>query len=147
MNLGLYMSREPIFKSNEHFTETFLGKPISNLEIKLLLHDRTITIPGDEHILENLGLAYHYAKKYLEGKKHITTKDQILPDYKNNLLLKRAILDVDKQVSDIIAIGKLLGREIKDTRIKGTNQRPVLHVNYDGFTHYIKVKNKGLYLE
>ena len=146
----------PVYKEHikrKDIKNHIFGKPISNLEIKLLLHNRILTIPDDEYILENLGLAYHYAKKYFEGKKHITTKQYILPQNIENLPLIKAILSIDKQVSEMIAIGKLLAGEIKDTRIKETGERPILRINYltdgkpDSPIHHIKVKNGGLYLE
>ncbi|MFH0936228.1 MAG: hypothetical protein V1815_00945 [Candidatus Woesearchaeota archaeon] len=130
-------------------------KDAFNLEIICLVHDRMIS--GDLDFKKNLyikmGDACKSAILYIEGQKNVTNKGQIFPGSTKNISSRKAILELDKQVSEMIAIGKILAGGITDIKIKETGQSLFLRIHYlidgkpDNFVHHIKVKNRSLYLE
>jgi hypothetical protein len=88
------------------------------------------------------------AKKHLEGKVNITTKNYLIKcndEYPPLDHFKKATIDISKHNLQLLYLKSILQGDIKDPRIKGV---PIsIQIHYDEQTHHIKIKNGCLCLE
>jgi len=88
-----------------------LGQPQNNLCIKLVLETTTFNDGLSSSAIDSLekwGLAINFAKTHILGNRHLTEKGFLLPGHVADIPCQEAILVIDENVRQLIAMKDLL---------------------------------------
>ncbi|MBU4242046.1 MAG: hypothetical protein KKF52_02330 [Nanoarchaeota archaeon] len=141
----------------------YLGEPIWNINIKLILDSVTFFDEGELDLISSIldgqlgiarliqyGKCCEFAKKYLVGKRQITAKGYLLLGYKDerknspsSISIKHATLNINENEGALRYLEEVVSNRIRG---QGMGSPKVLLRYADGNIDFVKAEKSYLYL-